>query len=671
MRSAPLALAICLATSLGGAAAALDTVTLKDGQVLEGTVEDRGTYILVHRSLGDQGDGSIRIERHEILRIEIDEETPRVRRAGDLVVLLNGDEVEGRVELRNDGRHVVVMRERGELALDRRNVSRIVWAEASAPGEDEGEASRPAPAPVSALLDRLLADVASDDEILRRQARDRLLDVAGLMLPYLAARGADESAPDVVRGVIDEVVRAARVEAVMGAELRARLPELPRRMVDPDPDVRLQALKDAVVATTRQAAPVLLHVAQRDPAARVRAFCLGQLSLIGDTDSLMALLDSDDGNMRFAAAVALGDNGVYAGVPLLIEGLRHEAPEVRRLAIEKLEAWTGQFLGYFAEEPVEKREAAVVRWERWFDEQGAAFVQASLRATIHRDRVSQEDKDTGRALWIAAQNLWDQARNEPMQPAERTQKLQRVRYQLERALGRYPQFTNARLALAELLYTELGEPETARRELELVRDRYSEEGGDMTRYLALLHLARVARVTGDAIEAEKQLRLARNANPAGVEASEELGRLFSEQALRPEPEAEDLDAEARRALLARAAEAYTDALARMAVQLKELGTAEDTADADLDRAAPFERGRALGRLADLQEQARRKTAELFFERARCYAALRDDTQAATDYAAAAQLAPDVEAYRRAAEIWGTGAAEEAPSPAPTPPEDDN
>lgn len=635
--------AALLLSLLGGAlpAVALDIVRLKDGQVLQGRVEDHGTYILVHRALDERSSGTVRIERNEILSIELDQTLARPGRQTDMVVLQSGEELRGRVELREQGRRVVVVRERGEVALDRQQVRAIVWA-------DRDGNPQTAPAPVSELLEQLFGELASEDAEVRRRALDRLFALAGLVEPYLRARDLSGQA-EPVRAAVAEVLRAAAFEKLLPPVVQGRLPGLARRLIAAEVEARLKALREAVVVAGGDAAPLLLEMARQDTSAEVRAFCLGQLSLLGRIDELLDLVRSGDGNLRFAAAIALGDNGVYVGVPLVIEGLRHESVAIRKLAIEKLEAWTGQFLGYFPDDDPERRAAAVARWEQWFAEQGRQFVDDSLRATIARDEVTEDDKTEGRALWVEALRVWQAAHEARADnPEERRRRLLHVRVLLERSLSRYPQFTNARLALAELLYRELDEFEAARRELQILLDRYGKEGGRQTRYLAHLHLGRLARRAGKLEEAEEQLRRALTADPGGVEAALELGELYLQQALAPG----ETPAAERRALLDRAVEVYSGGIRHQSFYLQDLGQAMAAADEDLDRAAPFVRGRVVGQMGVLQEQARARSAQLLFARARAYAAQGRDQEAAADYAAAASYDPDNPEYARAAELWG-------------------
>lgn len=54
----------------------------------------------------------------------------------------------------------------------------------------------------------------------------------------------------------------------------------------------------------------------------------------------------------------------------LVQSLRSDDPLLRAVAIHELKGHTGQTLGYVADDPEDRREAAVERWERWLEDRG-------------------------------------------------------------------------------------------------------------------------------------------------------------------------------------------------------------------------------------------------------------------------------------------------------------
>ena len=453
---------------------------------------------------------------------------------------------------------------------------------------------------------------------------------------------------------------AARIKSYLTQDIVEKVPGLSRRLTDPEARERVQALKEAAVAAPRDCAALFVYIAKTDSNKDVRAFVLGQLTLENRTQELIELLQAQDGSLRLAAAVALGDNGVYVGVPVVLEALKLEDAAVRKVAIGKLEAWTGQFLGYFADDPPEKRAAAIERWEQWWAANGKKFVEDSLRATVRKDEVTEDEKAKGLAEWMRAQKAWDavEAANPPLKGDERKSELEKVRFLLQKALDLYPNCVNARLALGILSYTELGDPATAKRELEIVLARYDEDGGDLTKILAHYHLARLAQADKRWSEADRHYRQARSIDSANWEVVGALGRLSYERALGDEA----LGLPERKATLEDAVKFLTEAI--QAVDSHEIEVRESAKAADaVEVETPFKRGAFLKTIDQAKESLTRTAAELRYQRGRALAALQRGDEAYNDYAAAAQLVPESEVYKGAAAAWKPSA---RPAPAAPP-----
>lgn len=643
--------AAALVAAAAPAAALADTVRLKNGQVIEGKVEDRGAYVIVHKKLGQ-----VRIERFEILSIEMEGQGV-ARRDADIVVLLSGDEIAGKVRLEDEGRKIVVVREldghENRAEFEHRQVRTILWAQGTATAADAGP---------GASVEKLIADLRAPDPEKRDQARERLIDLGVFLLPYLERRPAD---PDpAVQEVLARVVAIGRIKSYLSPALIERVPNLARRLVDPSPAARLEALKEAVVAAAADAAPLLVHIVRTDPAREIRAFILAQLALQNRTTELVELLQAQDGSLRLAAAIALGDNGVHVGLPIVFEALKLDDAAIRRVAIQKLESWTGQFLGYFPDDPPEKRAAAIERWEKWFATDGKKFVEDSLRATVHKHAVTDEEKSLGLADWVRAQKVWDdvEAASPPLDPARRREELEKVRFLLQKALERYPQYVNARLSLAILSYAELGDPEAAKRELEIVLSRYADDGGAPTRLTAHYHLARIAHAAKRWTEADRHYRQARAIDARDYDVQQGLALLCYDRALGDA----SLSTDDRRAALDEAVRFFTEAIAAVDARDLELRESADAADA-IAAESPFGRGRFLKTLDRTKDALTRRAAELRFLRGRAYAALRRDAEAYTDYAAAARLVPEDKEYAGAAATWKPRAEAAAPPAGKKPP----
>jgi tetratricopeptide (TPR) repeat protein len=643
---------------LVGPVGAADVVKLKDGRVLEGTVSDHGSYLIVTFSGAGGATGRLRIKRAEVLSIELDGELKRTRDELDIVVLLSGDEIAGRVEIRKDGREVAIVRNHGELVLDQRQVKAILWSHRA-----EAEQKMASGGGIGRTIEKLLTQIEEGDPEARSQARRKLIDLGVFALVYLETRSQREAAPEVTT-VIHEVLEVARARSFMTGFLVERHPDLAERLAAADRDTRLDALKDAVEAGPEDAAPLLLHVVKREQTAEVRAYVLGQLTVMNRIDELVELLQSNDVTLQFAAALALGDNGVYVGMTLIIDALAHKESAVREVAIAALERWTGQFLGFFVGDDEAKRNQAIARWKSWYAKHGEAFVQTSIRATVRRDLISEDDKTEGRAYWTSAHLLWSKVVSDgDLRGEARKDELRKVQFYLRKAIGKFPHFPNARLALAELYYTEFGEYANARRELGIVLHRYPDELSREGRQTGYYHLGQVARLEKLWIEADRHLRTAGSFDPTDYRTHRALGRLSYERSL----EDPELVRARREQELTASGAAFTEALKRLRAYAAKVERSQnklnDAADGEAESDQPFRRGRLVARLSDMKAQLVQEEAELHFLRARSHAALGKDVEAYDDYVAAATLEPDNAVYSRAVEIWRPRAQTEAPETA--------
>lgn len=656
MRSGPV-LALALAAAVAGLLpgtparaddAPLDTVRLKNGKVVKGRVSDRGPYVIVEHP---GGIGAVQIERAEIQSIEMASRPAAGPKELDIVVLTSGQEIAGEVEIRDSGRTIVVKRVSGaaaggggEMTLDHRSVRQIVWSKQATEAQQRG-----APEGVGATVEKLVDALGSEDEVVRRRAREDLYRLGVFALPYLEARV--PTASPALRAVLEEVLASARVKTYLSPALAEKLPGIERRLIDGDAGARLAAAQELVMAGPRECVPAVVFLVERERDGRVRAFLIGQLAKLGRNEELVELLDrTKDGSLKLAAAVALGDNGVYIGVPVVIEALRIDDASVRKLAIDRLEAWTGQFLGFFADDAPAKRAEAVTRWEEWWAKDGKAFADASVRATVRRHEIGEDEKTEGIAYWKAANEVWEQAIAKHLEGEARRDHLERAWLYLRKSIDKYPALVTARISLAVLLYVELGQPDEAKRELDLVLTRYADDGSRLSREEAHYHLARIAHLRKEWGTAEKHYRLAAPAPGRGhaFEAHLGLGRCLYDRAVQDDA----LAAERRKELLEAALERLAAASAAVdAYELDLDGSTKEGAAEELAALRPYKSGGFLKSIEQGKAELRRTAGEIHYLRGRTFAALKRDEEARKAYTAALELDPGNALYKGALAAW--------------------
>ena len=178
---------------------------------------------------------------------------------------------------------------------------------------------------------RLLDDLAHDDEEMRRLAVERLsLLGAADALPLLLARLADPSWR-VRRAAIERLVAQEDAAPVVHALVDA--------LADGENSGRRNAALEALGRFGSTAVGALVE-ASHDPDIDVRKQVVDALAAIGDSaaaDRLIELLADPDPNVRAAAAEALGALGALGVEPLLLARVESDAePLVRLSALRSL-----------------------------------------------------------------------------------------------------------------------------------------------------------------------------------------------------------------------------------------------------------------------------------------------------------------------------------------------
>ena len=192
--------------------------------------------------------------------------------------------------------------------------------------------------------------------------------------------------------VAPEIWIAAVQQAIYGRPMQPRLVRLFARVVGAEPVRRWQAAHRPPPAPAppeppieippppppRRAAPSPPAPAPPPPAAPKAvdvASLIAQLEAGDDVEvaheALVAFALQDFGTKpkRWAAWWTAHEGEDRMG--WLFEGLAHKSPEIRAAAEQELRARTGQYFGYAFDLPRRAREAARVRWQTWWVEEGS------------------------------------------------------------------------------------------------------------------------------------------------------------------------------------------------------------------------------------------------------------------------------------------------------------
>jgi tetratricopeptide (TPR) repeat protein len=674
-RLAAFAGGVALLLGLTAAPALADTVVLRDGRVISGRVTEQGDMIYIEvRDLG-----GIAVSRSEVVRIESADRPAGPQVMKDKLLLKDGRIVVGDARLTPDGTEVIVgLGDRGEVRHPRSAVSVIQWrdgrAEAAGAGPADEHERR-----LNETIDRRVRELMHGTDGEKLEARRELLALGAFSRTYLDQVAAKHG--DALSGVLADLGRLEALRKVMPSRAEEAIPRLGERLVSPDATERESAVRAVVMEVPDQVGPLLLHMVKEDKAPRVRAYCVSQLGALRRYEELAEVLKLPDGQLRLAAAFTLGDAGIYAGVPILIEALRLSDLEIRTVAIQKLTAYTGQHFGYRPQSSPEERDRAVAQWNRWWNENGTRIVTDSIRTTAPSSEggvVTNEDALQARELWTEANRLittTEGVEEGPVDPAAATTRLQRLERAadlLRQALDLDPSISSARMTRAVLLYEELNLPRDAERQLNLIISRAQHDAAaspDAAKKFANYHLGVIALREGSWERATVRFSQSLQYDPGFLDALIALGDTHLGLALAPVEAGGSDDVAARKESLAAARRTFLDAL--KSVERQEADLRAVTRDLMAEAPDSLQEGQVMQAVRKSLKELQRRRATIHFRIGRVCAALQDDAGTLEAYRMANSLDPKNEVYRGALRAWGHTPAptedSDAEAPSATPP----
>lgn len=652
----------CLVCALVVGGASADTVVMRNGHVLHGTVVDKGDQILVEVKLG-----GITLDRSEVLSIELsnDHGEGEAQPAQDTLLLRNGRVLHGNVRFSRDGTEIILAGSHGEARYPRSTVSKILRRDGSTeiPGlTDDSEEGRE----LRTSIRKLVGDLASDDDLLKREATRELLALGPFARELLEQLKEEGGKP--LASLLAKLDRLERMRQVLPRQAESRIPRLHERLVSENASERSAAVKAVTLEYPEASARLLLEVVREDSDPQIRSYCVGQLAGLRHFEELGQVLQLKEGPLRLAAALALGDEGIPAGVPILIEALRLKNEEIREVAIERLRSYTGQFFGYRSQASADEREVAIKRWEKWWEANGEELLRRQIKAVapgLAGGRISREENAEAHRLWQKAMREVSAANQKPKDLDEedpdaslswqrgRRKQLEGALELLSQALEIHPGLSSARLSRAVLLYEEFERPGEAERELKLVAARAKSDQGDPApaRKYAYYHLGRVMMRRGEWERATIELNHALNYDEDFLDAHVAQGDAYFQLAVSPAKD--PLSRDARAEALGSARQAFQNALDAAKQQEEELLSIMR----DLVRDSPenVAEARVVQSVQRSARQLQRERGALFFKLGQVAAALHDETGARAAFTQARALDPDEPRYAAALKVWsGSG-----------------
>lgn len=510
-----------------------DRIILRTGEVLVGEVVDSGDEVQLKQALG-----AVTISKDRIDRIEYDAPPPGPDgRPLDIVIQTGGRILRGRARVSADNSYVTVTISGQEVSIPKDHVREILWE--GRREREEGKTKAEIDSRIAELVKILTqVPVTEGDNLTHKTARQELLDLGVFALPVINELLEKTADGDPTKRVFQEIKARHSLKAVVTAEIENKVKDCHLRLSSTSPETRRSVLDDIVIEAPDSAPKLMLHVVKTDKDPDVRASAMSHLSMLRAFPQLVEILRIPEGRLRLAAAIALGEQGVLAGVPILIDtlNLNEESYErvlkseseseeakakaraeilllkqLQTLADSKLKEFTGQDFGFNVTKSQEDRAKAIRNWKTWWDKNGERLMEQSVKVVQGEVKDSKERRAAeqvwirGNELLLLYERLVDEGGRSALEGIERRAKFREVAALFQEAINIDPTFVKARLALAYVFYNELERNDDARAQLKAVLNQIHGVESNLPRIRAYLHLAMLSQREGDMRDAELRL----------------------------------------------------------------------------------------------------------------------------------------------------------------------
>ncbi len=517
-------LAALLIVALASTATLGDTVELVDGSRVEGKVVDLGGNAIV---VGIRH-GRKKILKRDILRISFTAdavERPVLQQ--DLVIRRDGSDLAGSVRYSQDGRSVIVdLPDGSSVSLRRRDVMKVIFRnEKGRETDDTLVYSKD----LEQRIEQTILELESEDASLADRAERRLGAYGIFCIPriesLLHTSPADGEAPlgARTRKALEHVLRLHDMKKLVSPRVEAWEPRIYEIFTSGSVDHRQKVVEGLLLPQHVDDALLFLRFLLLDDREdfRVRSHIVGMLQGLQSNTELVQLYRRSSGKLQMVLAIALGRNRVLVGAPTLIEGLSMPDRKVRRQAIRWLTEFTGQNLGFDADDTPSARRQAVAAWNAWWKENNEGVFRQT-ESLLAGSEVDSDERRRAKELLIQAGAEMEDGR------------LEDAEHLLREAVRKDPIFLNARIHLAVLLYTSKNDPVGARRVLEELVNRRLPGIAEQSLAWVHYHLGKISEIQtrGDDAITEYQRCLA--ADPNFYRASMALGELLFLRATRSE-----------------------------------------------------------------------------------------------------------------------------------------
>jgi len=346
--------------------------------------------------------------------------------------------------------------------------------------------------PILESVEKAVRELSSDDSTVAQKAKNWLIEMGIFAVDYL--RRERLSLPLKAQKEVDEILKIAEVSEYITPKVFSSVKDFYKRLLTGDASQKIALLEEVFLIMGEPSVGLFMFIAQdKNEFAEVRSFCVNAIGRLHRYDELVKLLKSDDGRMRFVAALSLADNGIYIGCQQLIDALKMKDADIRKSAFERLVKIAKCDFSFDPEKEASVQVEALSKWQEWWKANEERLTQEGIKQlapqTVSADEqmFAEERARKGYQLW-ASGDLKEALKN------------------LERAVEIDPGNVKNRANYAILLYLVGKDNEKANKEFQRLLFAFSDKLTEEMRKEIRYHLGNLALSEGDWKEALHQFQ---------------------------------------------------------------------------------------------------------------------------------------------------------------------
>lgn len=480
-------------------------LVLAGGEAVQGRVYDlHNEFLELNQRLG-----ATKILKEQIQGWSHVDGAGGVEPSGLLLVLDSGHEIDGKVSFDSGTREWVVEVELGGARYPDSQVARTIR-----PG---GICSDGRFSPRTGFATRIqtaIDNVRNGDRVSLEEGKSYLRAAGFFALEAIVANlEAEGENTDLQRIALEERFRVSLPEGIS-----AQHPTFIEDLTEGPDSKRFEVLREALLEHGADLYPLLgLLLLDEEQSVEVRSFSIDVLRRTHRISELVNAYRKSESRAQLALALALGDNGVYIGIPTLIESLSLSNLEARKIALNKLEEYTGETYGFDPLKDPGVQGESLARWQEWWHS-NRKKVEDTLKFALSPGRDNPQHR--------RAADLWRQGIL-----AEADQRLDSAEQFYLRAVEEDPTALGPLVSLGIFRYQRRADFEGGIEYFRRALSKDSGPGENELKRLSYYHLGRIYQLSYDFVHARGAYLKAISLDPGYADAWFDLGKVQYEEAL--------------------------------------------------------------------------------------------------------------------------------------------